>query len=145
MYTMNFAAMDQTNQSTEVVRKIRRDPPLHLALPQGLQPAPTGPQSPQIPATGNACSFQELREGDHIYTVNLKGLFTHHGIVVEKGLTEGQTHVVELNVPRGTELPERVTPKEVLKPGLLQQMMKVSGPSLTPPPLCRPTTTGRVE
>ena len=31
------------------------------------------------------CTFDELRVADHIYTVNLKGVFTHHGIVVEKG------------------------------------------------------------
>jgi len=73
--------------------------------------------------SGHTVPFDDLHAGDHIYTVNLKGVFSHHGIVVKKGSNPGTTEVVEFNVPRGGPLPERVTPKEMMQPALLQRMV----------------------
>eukprot|EP00667_Euglena_gracilis_P016336 EG_transcript_17074 len=75
---------------------------------------------------GHTVRFPDLQPGDHIYTVNLKGLFTHHGIVVAKGDSEETTEVVEFNVARGTHLPERVAAKQVLQPGIMQQMIEAA-------------------
>ena len=47
-------------------------------------------------------------------------------VVFRAGETPQETLVVELNVPRGTELPERVTVKEAVRPSLLKQMVEAA-------------------
>lgn len=69
------------------------------------------------------CSFADLNNGDHIYTVNGHGAYTHHGIVVELGPDTATTQVIEFNVPRdGTLLPE-LTAGVLLRPDVVLQMI----------------------
>lgn len=68
-------------------------------------------------------SFKKLEVGDHIYTVNGYGTFTHHGIVVSKGGDVRSTDVIEFNVPRDQSLPQVVTFNVLLQPKTLLKMM----------------------
>lgn len=68
-------------------------------------------------------SFEALTVGDHIYTVNGHGTFTHHGIVVGKGNDVRSTDVIEFNVPRDQSLPQVVTFDVLLRPDVLLEMM----------------------
>lgn len=68
-------------------------------------------------------AFGDLGLGDHVYTVNGHGTFTHHGIVVEKGPDVRSSLVIEFNVPRDSVLPQVVTPDLLLRPDSIMAMI----------------------
>jgi hypothetical protein len=79
--------------------------------------------NPILRQLSHRVSFDALREGDHIYTINGHGTFTHHGIVVTKGPDVHTTRVVEFNVPRDGALPQVVTADLLLRPEAILAMI----------------------
>jgi hypothetical protein len=79
--------------------------------------------NPMLRQLSHRVSFAALREGDHIYTINGYGTFTHHGIVVTQGPDARTTYVVEFNVPRDDTLPQVVTADLLLRPEAILAMI----------------------